>query len=182
MARLVLAERAAAAKIGLLDGMSTASTCWSNMSMITDLIDISLERVDVVNKSHEPPTDGEERLAPDIRGARARLGASCFRRFARARRPGRSLSCGQAPDPAGRSTRPPPQHQSITIRVPVPVIRHRRPMPCDANKVRVVACVPTIDSVDLCKTPHRFQSLIIDAADYLGRTRYHADGVDVATR
>ena len=36
------------------------------MSMICDFIDISLERVDVVNRSHEPPTESEERLAADI--------------------------------------------------------------------------------------------------------------------
>jgi hypothetical protein len=64
----------------------------------------------------------------------------------------------------------------------VPVIRHRRPMPRDANKVRVVACIPTIDGVELCKTLHRFQSLIMNATDHLGRTGYHADGVNVATR
>lgn len=38
------------------------------MSMIGDLIDISLERVDVVNRSHEPPTEGEKWLAVDISG------------------------------------------------------------------------------------------------------------------
>jgi hypothetical protein len=36
------------------------------MSMMCDFIDISPERVDVVNRSHEPPTDGEKRLAADI--------------------------------------------------------------------------------------------------------------------
>jgi hypothetical protein len=55
-------------------------------------------------------------------------------------------------------------------------------MPRDANKVRVVACVPTIDGVELCKALHRVQSLIMNAGDYLGWTRYHADGVNVATR
>ena len=38
------------------------------MSMICDFIDISLERVDVVNRSHEPPTESEKRLAADISG------------------------------------------------------------------------------------------------------------------
>ncbi len=34
--------------------------------MIRHFIDISLERVDVVNRSHEPPTESEKRLAADI--------------------------------------------------------------------------------------------------------------------
>jgi hypothetical protein len=38
------------------------------MSMIGDFIDISLERVDAVNRSHEPPAEGEQRLAADIGG------------------------------------------------------------------------------------------------------------------
>ena len=38
------------------------------MSMIRDFVDISLERVDVVNGSHDPPTESEKRLAPDISG------------------------------------------------------------------------------------------------------------------
>ena len=38
------------------------------MSMICDFIDISLELVDVVNGSHEPPTESEKRLAADISG------------------------------------------------------------------------------------------------------------------
>jgi len=36
------------------------------MSMIGDFVDISLERVDVVNRSHAPPTKMEKRLAADI--------------------------------------------------------------------------------------------------------------------
>jgi hypothetical protein len=83
---------------------------------------------------------------------------------------------------ADERTRLLPQHQSITIRVPVPVIRHRLPMPRDTNKVRVVACVPTIHGVQLRKTPYRLQSLVMDTGDHLGRAGHHADGVDVASR
>ena len=38
------------------------------MSTIGDFVDISLERVDAVNRSHEPPAEGEQRLAADIGG------------------------------------------------------------------------------------------------------------------
>jgi hypothetical protein len=55
-------------------------------------------------------------------------------------------------------------------------------MPRHANKVGVIAGVPTIDGVQLRKAPYALQSLVIDACDHLGRTRYYADGVDVATR
>ena len=44
-------------------------------------------------------------------------------------------------------------------RAPLPVVRSRRTMPRDTNKVRVVACVPTIHGVQLRKTPGRLQSL-----------------------
>jgi hypothetical protein len=36
--------------------------------MIGDFVDISLERVDAVNRSHEPPAEGEQRLPADIGG------------------------------------------------------------------------------------------------------------------
>ena len=55
-------------------------------------------------------------------------------------------------------------------------------MVCNAQKVSVIARVPPIDGVELRKAPYRLQSLVIDAGDHLGRTRYYADGVDVATR
>jgi hypothetical protein len=38
------------------------------MSMIGEFIDISLERVDAVSRSHQPPAEGEQRLPPDIGG------------------------------------------------------------------------------------------------------------------
>ena len=38
------------------------------MSIVCDFIDVLLERVDVVNRSHEPPTESETRLAADISG------------------------------------------------------------------------------------------------------------------
>jgi hypothetical protein len=38
------------------------------MSMIGDFIDISLERVDAVNRSHQPPAESEQRLLADIGG------------------------------------------------------------------------------------------------------------------
>lgn len=51
--------------------MSTASTCSRNMSMIGDFVDMSLGRVDTVNRSREPLAESEQRLAE-----RARLGCS----------------------------------------------------------------------------------------------------------
>ena len=36
--------------------------------MIGEFVDISLERVDAVNRSHQPPAEGEQRLSPDIGG------------------------------------------------------------------------------------------------------------------
>src|SRR5690349_17485664 len=38
------------------------------MSMIGEFVDISLERVDAVNRSHQPPAESKKRVAPDISG------------------------------------------------------------------------------------------------------------------
>ena len=64
----------------------------------------------------------------------------------------------------------------------ISVIRPPRRMMHYAQIVPVVACVPTIDGVQLRKTPHHIKSLVIAAGNCLRRTRYHTDGVNVASR
>ena len=63
----------------------------------------------------------------------------------------------------------------------ISVISAPRRMMHYTQKVPVVACVPTIDGVQLRKTAYHIQSLIIAAGNCLRRTRYHTDGVNVAS-